>query len=353
MTLPQTIGFVCYSGIPPASTGQSNSLRNCSLVRQGLKKASEGSFWAPPLALACLFKDRRDEPKDLEKRLTHTTPKSAPRVDQVETLRLGPLGAELQIPEPFDPGNDEHLEQIASQLLQRFRQHDDVEAFVALIELTQGRLLQIAEGVSRRLALVIIPDELVATFMSRLFTDVRKPYPGGPVRRFLKVAYTMMRFDALNQLRSLRRAQKRDTHFEQLESTRRQSLNPSQVAEVRESEIKLAHLATLLLALAGRCFHELKIRDRRILICREIEGLSYDEISAAMGLRRSQVGMILKRARIRLITRIDRALPESFSPGAPGDTSLKKAKPTSRRKTHTGSGKASSTTHTNTNLELV
>jgi len=300
---------------------------------------------------------RMDEPQDLEDRLTRTTLQSAPWVDQVEKLRQSPLGAELQIPEPFEPGNDEHLEQVAGQLLQRFRLHDDVEAYVALVELTQGRLSQIAEGVARRLALMIIPDELVAGFMSRLFTDVRKPYPGGPVRRFLKVAYTMMRFDALNQLRSLRRAQKRDTHFEEFETLRRQPLNPSQVAEVREDGVKLAHLATLLLALVGRCFHDLKIRDRRILICREIEGLSYDEIAAAMDLPRSQVGMILKRARLRLATRIDRALPEPTSAGVPVDTSLNKAKPTKRsqRSTRlvTSTASLAGDTSTRTNLELA
>lgn len=230
---------------------------------------------------------------------------------QVDRLRDGPLAQVLTIPEPYEPDNDAHLEDLAGQLLEHFRHHDDVDAYVVLVELTQVRLLQVAVGVTRRLALVIEPDDLVAAFMARLFTDVRKPRHSGPVRRFLALAYTMMHFDALNQLRLMRRSRERGIRYEERQALRRTPKDPARVAEARERTEGLARLGTLMLAVVSRCFHSLSLRDRRILICREIEGLSYDEIAVAMDLPRTQVGMVLKRARERLADRIDRALPEA------------------------------------------
>ncbi len=229
----------------------------------------------------------------------------------VERLRHGPLSPALNVPTPYDPRNDEHLECLAGQLLQQFRTHDDVEAFTALVELTQLRLFQVASGVARRLALVIEPEDLVASFMARLFTDVRKHklQTQAPVRRFLALAYTMMRFDALNQLRLMRRARARAIRYEEREAPQRHTVDPAWSAEVRERSGPLPRLGTLMLAVVGRCFHGLKVRDRRILICRELESLSYDQIALVMELPRSQVGMVLKRARERLLLAIDRSIP--------------------------------------------
>jgi RNA polymerase sigma factor (sigma-70 family) len=231
--------------------------------------------------------------------------------DQVEQLRDGPLASVLEIPEPYQPDNDAHLEQVAGQLLEHFRLHDDVESYVLLVELTQVRLLRVAIGVTRRLALRIDPEDLVAAFMARLFTDVRKPRPGGPVRRFLALAYTMMRFDALNQLRLMRRSRERGIRFEQHEAVRRKPLDPVMVADARERSVGLARVGMLLLTVVSQCFQQLRIRDRRILLCREIEGLCYDEIATTMDLPRTQVGMILKRARERLMDRMTAALPDT------------------------------------------
>ncbi len=233
---------------------------------------------------------------------------------QVEALRTGPLAPALEIPEPFDPRDDGHLETLAGQLLHHFREHDDVDAYVALVELTQDRLQQVASGVVRRLALVLDPDDLVASFMARLFTDVRRRQDAR-VRRFLSLAYTMMRFDALNQLRLARRARARGLRYGEREATWRRPADPADHASRRETEPGLARVGTLLLAVVSRCFHGLGLRDRRVLICREIEGMTYDEVAEALDLPRTQVGMILKRARERLMTRVDAAVPAAL-PGA-------------------------------------
>ena len=212
------------------------------------------------------------------------------------------------LPRAFDPTDDEHLEQAAGRLLHRFRDRDDVEAYVLLVELSQTRLRQLAATITRRLGVMIDPDDLVAGLMARLFTDVKTAAGTEPVRRFLSLGYTMMRYDCLNQLRLLRRASARDARFERRLAEERTTLDPVAEVDAREQERSLARLGTLLLAVVSRCFHGLGLRDRRVLIGREIEGLTYDELADALELPRPQVGMILKRARERLALRIERAL---------------------------------------------
>jgi RNA polymerase sigma factor (sigma-70 family) len=128
------------------------------------------------------------------------------------------------------------------------------------------------------------------------------------VRRFLGLAHTSMRNDALNQLRQFKRAQARHAIWG------RQSLfekwaDPARQADDKEQAAVLRRLGTVFLCVVNQCFHELPERDRRVLLARELDALSYDEIADALGLPRSQVGMILKRARQHLADRIG----ESFA----------------------------------------
>jgi RNA polymerase sigma-70 factor (ECF subfamily) len=207
----------------------------------------------------------------------------------------------LELPAAFDVRNELHLDLAAGCLLRRFREADDAEAFTALVELTRPPLHHIARQVARQLAMALDPEDLVATFFARLFTDVRKQQP--LVRRFLGLARTSMRNDALNQLRQFKRAQARHAIWG------RQGLfdkwaDPAAQADDREQVAVLRRLGTVFLCVVNQCFHELPERDRRVLLAREMDGLSYDEIAEALGLPRAQVGMILKRARQHLSDRI-------------------------------------------------
>jgi len=215
------------------------------------------------------------------------------------------------LPESFDLRNELHVDLAAGWLLRRFREADDAEAFTALVELTRPPLHQIARQVARQLAMALDPEDLVATFFARLFTDVRKRQP--LVRRFLGLARTSMRNDALNQLRQFKRAQARHAIWG------RQSLfekwaDPAEQADHNEQAQVLRRLGTVFLCVVNQCFHELPERDRRILLARETEGLSYDEIAEALGLPRAQVGMILKRARQHLADRIGQSFARSGRP---------------------------------------
>jgi RNA polymerase sigma factor (sigma-70 family) len=220
-------------------------------------------------------------------------------------------GGASGLPDAFDPRNELHLDLAAGWLLARFREADDAEAFSALVELTRPQLHQIARQVARQLAMALDPEDLVATFFARLFTDVKKRQP--VVRRFLGLAHTAMRNDALNQLRQFKRAQARHAIWG------RQSLfdkwaDPARAADDREQVAVLRRLGTVFLCVVNQCFHELPERDRRVLLARELDALSYDEIAGALLLPRSQVGMILKRARQHLADRIGQAFARLGQP---------------------------------------
>ncbi|MHC5211857.1 MAG: RNA polymerase sigma factor [Planctomycetota bacterium] len=207
------------------------------------------------------------------------------------------------LPADFDPNDEGHVDAAACTLLHRFHEQDDSAAFTLLVELTQARLHRIGRQVTRNLAMALDPDDLVAAFFARLFTDVRRPQP--VVRRFLGLAYTAMRNDALNQLRQFKRAQARHEIWGR-EQVMARCEDPTRGADDREQARVLRRLGTMFLCVANQCFHELSERDRRILLAREIDGLSYDGIAEALELPRSQVGMILKRAREHLADSIGR-----------------------------------------------
>jgi RNA polymerase sigma factor (sigma-70 family) len=221
-------------------------------------------------------------------------------------LARHPIVHLLPVPVPFDVRDDEALEQVAGALLSRFREHDDSEAFTFLVELCYERLVNVAKRTAWGHAVILDPDDLVASFVARLFTDVRKGQP--PVRHFLGLAYTMMRFEALNQLRSHRRARKRCLAYGELQADLHTPVDPAVLVDELEQTQGMQRLGTVFLIVVNHCFHSLRDRDRHALTLRELEGHCYDEVAALLCVPRSQVGMILKRARMRLARHIDEML---------------------------------------------
>jgi RNA polymerase sigma factor (sigma-70 family) len=207
----------------------------------------------------------------------------------------------LPLPEPFDPRDDRHVDLAACLLLHRFRTANSADAFTVLVQIALPRASLIARRITRQLGLAVDPDDLVASFFARLFVDLRQDQP--LVHRFLGLAHTSMRNDAFNQLRQYRRAQARHAIWgERLLGT---AQDPVALIAEREQSVILQRSGTAFLLVVNQCFHELPERDRRVLLAREVDGLSYDGIAEALGLPRNQVGMILKRARARLAERID------------------------------------------------
>lgn len=203
----------------------------------------------------------------------------------------------------FDPDDDLHVDAIAGFLVDRFRADNDAEALALLYELCHRRLREIARQVTRQLGVAIDPEDLVAGFMTRLFTDVRRPQP--TVRRFLGLAHTAMRNDARNQLRQHARSWRRMLSFQ---SSLAEPSDPAREMDDREQTEACARLGLFLLALVAECFHELSARDRRALLLREVDGQTYEQVAAALAVPGNQVGTIIKRARERLTRRLSLAL---------------------------------------------
>lgn len=195
----------------------------------------------------------------------------------------------------FDPSNDLHVDEIALFLLQRFRDHDDDEAFQLLFEVTFPKLSSLAAQITRRLTSNVDPDDLVSAFMTKLYTEVGRRHE--PVRRFLALAYTSMRNDVLDQKRLVRRAQQNDTDYS---NTLVPPADPAETVELTEQDALFEAVGGTVLEVTAECFHRLDNRDQQVLIAREIAGLPYDSVAKMLKLQQHQVGMIIRRARINL-----------------------------------------------------
>jgi len=230
---------------------------------------------------------------------------------QVQRLKALPGAEAVPALDDFDPGNDLHIDAVAGFLIDRFYRASDVEALALLFEIGHQRMREIAHRVTRQLAVAIDPDDLVASFMTRIFVDVRRPQPR--VRRFLGLAHTAMRNDARNQLRQHARAWRRMlTWHSQLTPP----ADPLAVIDEREQLERYARLGLTLLVVAGRCYHSLRDRDRRVLLLREVDGYTYEQLAEALRVPGDQVGTVLKRARTRWASRIAQVLAASDDDGS-------------------------------------
>jgi len=134
------------------------------------------------------------------------------------------------------------------------------------------------------------------------------------VRRFLGLAHTAMRNDARNQLRQHARSWRRMLSFQ---SSLAEPPDPSRELDEREQHDACARLGLFLLALVAECFHALSVRDRQALLLRELDGMSYEQVAAGLGVPENQVGTIIKRARGRLARRLTAALDGAGPEGEP------------------------------------
>lgn len=205
-----------------------------------------------------------------------------------------------------DLDDEAEVERLAGLLLAAFRRDHDAEAFALLVDVTHAELWRIAHRITRRLGVIVDPEDLVATLFQRLFVQLDTPRDG--VQHFFAFAHTAMRNEALNTLRKLARASARHVVYETRFRDVVPPLDPSIVAESRETYVELRRRVWVFLAVVSACFHDLRERDRRVLMAREVDDLSYDDIAEVLDLPRGQVGMILKRARERLDQRVARAL---------------------------------------------
>jgi RNA polymerase sigma-70 factor, ECF subfamily len=207
----------------------------------------------------------------------------------------------IVLPDAADLQRDDHVDELAGQLLHRFRETGDAAAFELLVRLTESRLQALALRLARELRPGVEPEDLVAAFFARLFTDLRRGRPH--VLNFLGLARISLRNDALNQLRRRKRAEARQRAWHDLRAGESEP-DPIRLAADREQAQRMRRLGALVLSVVARRFAQLPERDRLVLQAREIEGLSYEDIAVTFGVPRGQVGMVILRARKRLTARL-------------------------------------------------
>lgn len=200
----------------------------------------------------------------------------------------------------FDPADDSHVDAAARALLEQFRRTNDKDTFTLLFELTQPHLCRIAEGLVQRMAPAVDPDDLVSSFFSTQFADVRGPHQQ-PVRRFLGLANRSMRNLCVDHLRWVKRDQRGSHHYQ---DSLADPADPALQAEEQEQDDHLSRYGRQIAELTGECFHHLEARDKHVLVAREILGMSYERVASMLQLQSGQVGMIIRRARQHLADRI-------------------------------------------------
>jgi hypothetical protein len=71
----------------------------------------------------------------------------------------------------FDPDDEQHFDAVTRRLLQRFARQRDAEAFALLMQLTRGRLLDMATRLAAGLSSEVPPGALVEAVLARVFND--------------------------------------------------------------------------------------------------------------------------------------------------------------------------------------
>lgn len=200
------------------------------------------------------------------------------------------------------PDSQVGLESRATKLLEKFRRTHDADDFADLYCATARRLSYLACQLSRKMGCGVDPDDLVATFMVKLFAS--SPAGTSPIRHFFRLAWTSMRNDALSQHRSRQRSLNRHLIYSENQQTQGHIHDPSKIAELKEEEERLNRSVVLLLTLIPPCFEQLSHREQSLLRAKELEAWSYDQIASRFSIPRGQVGMAIHRARRHLISKL-------------------------------------------------
>jgi len=122
-----------------------------------------------------------------------------------------------------------------------------------------------------------------------------------------------MRNDVLDQLRRRKRAQ---ANVRQYHDTLAPPSDPADLAQHAEQDRLFNRFGLAVLRLTSECFHELDPRDQQVLLAREVVRLPYGRVAGMLNLAETQVGMIIRRARVRLVNRIADRLPEVSAEGS-------------------------------------
>ena len=194
----------------------------------------------------------------------------------------------------------------ATELMARFRDSRSLEDFERLYAETRLGVLNwvrslLRQGNARLDAHELLQDTFVNVF--RYPSSFRDEAPSS--------FRVWVRTIAGNVVRRARAKLPREATFELPEGTvepASHAAGPALQADMSEAAERLGRAYGLLLACYAEAFEQLAARDRRALELVEVEGLAYVDAAAELGVRPSNMKMIVFRARRRLHQRLARRL---------------------------------------------
>lgn len=210
--------------------------------------------------------------------------------------RLAERGVDL----PPRPGEEpeQHAARLETALMALFRDDRDDQAFQALYELARAPLAQWIAGLAgSRLPVQDVEHFVQDTFVNvyRYAQSFRDEQP-----RSFRVWSRTIASNVLRRARMRRRALALEDFPVGLQEPSDERSDPSEHLVRSEEGRALAAAWMILLLQYAEAARQLAPRDREALDLIEVQGLSYADASARLGVRLSNMKMILFRARRRI-----------------------------------------------------
>lgn len=218
--------------------------------------------------------------------------------------RLRASGCPLRVPRPR-AGNDADRERVSRALMVVVREQGGGDALELLYLLNHRVLLAFCRAKARTLASKADADDAVAETFLTLLTKASMFRPTA------HSSFTGWMFViAANILRQWQRKRRHEPDVDASLVREPEAAGDEPWALVTASEACDAHARALdlFVRLAAAGLARLPPRWRRALEMRESEGRSYREIGAALNLSQNHAGMVIRRARLRVLNVVAAAL---------------------------------------------
>lgn len=232
----------------------------------------------------------------------------------VADVDLAPMQAILGDPERT---LESRRDGIATRLMEVFRVHKSRAAFGLLYELNRQHLLQQVAARLRRYQSKADPHDVLQEVFVNIY---RYPHRFNCERddAFRLWTATIVRNTVLKHLRSLSRNGRAEVAFEDIpEQPERSSAEPLRGVIRTESEVECSRVYLTYLHLYLRFYRMLSEREQRAIHLVEVDGFSYREAAAELGIKLENLKMVIFRARRKIhrsMRRVFEGLPPDVRP---------------------------------------
>lgn len=240
-----------------------------------------------------------------------------PKVQRALRGSAGPLRG----PEP--PEGEELENRVGTFLMARWRDERSDEAFEALYAFARPAVLRWIQSLLGKGLTHLDPVELLQdTFVNvyRYPASFRSEHPGS-----FRVWVRTIAGNIVRRASSRAAAVSFQAMPEGIREPADERDGPHRVAVLGEQRMRLRQAWLLFLVHYGQATAELAPRDRRALHLVEVEGRSYQEAAGILGVRRSNMKMIVFRARKRIAARMRVAMRPPLSALAPVEDDVRRA----------------------------